>query len=89
MKRALLVLAAVLVSALSAPASEIGFVESYVLAKDKDAAIKNLIPGTDEYYYYQCLRYQATGQLDQVDAILAKWLERRKGSTNWRIQASR
>lgn len=85
MKRALLVLAAVLMSALSAPASEIGFVESYVLAKDKDAAIKNLIPGTDEYYYYQCLRYQATGQLDQVDAILAKWLERRKGSTNTQI----
>ncbi len=85
MKRALLILAAVLVSALSAPAAEIGFVESYVLAKDKDEAIKNLIPGTDDYYYYQCLRYQATGQLDQVDVIVGKWLQRRKGSTNSQI----
>ena len=85
MKRALLVLAAVLVAALSAPAEEIGFVESYVLAKDKDEAIKQLIPGTDEYYYYQCLRHQATGQLEQVDAIVQKWLERRKGSTSPQI----
>jgi len=84
MKRALLVLAAVaaaMVAAMPAPAEEIGFVETYVLAKDKDEAIKQLIPGTDDYYYYQCLRCQAAGKYDQVDALVQKWLERRKNNT--------
>jgi hypothetical protein len=83
MKRTLLILAAATMAAFSASAlaEEIGFVETYVLAKDKDEAIKQLIPGTDDYYYYQCLRYQAAGQYEQVDAVVQKWLERRKNST--------
>ena len=69
MKRALLILAlaaATAFGAVRATAKEIGFAEKYVLAKDKDEAIKNLIPGTDEHYYYQCLHLQAAGQYEQV-----------------------
>lgn len=83
MKRTLLILAAATMAAFSASAlaEEIGFVETYVLSKDKDEAIKQLIPGTDDYYFYQCLRHQAAGQYDQVDAVVGKWLERRKNNT--------
>lgn len=30
---------------------EIGFVEDFALAPDRAAALKQLVPGTDEYYY--------------------------------------
>ena len=61
-------------------AKEIGFVEDYVLAKDKDEAIAKLVPGTEEYYYFRCLNFQAAGQFGNVDAELKKWLDRNKGS---------
>ncbi len=84
MKRAFLILAAVtaaFAASASVLAEEISFVETYVLSKDKDDAIKQLIPGTDDYYFYQCLRHQAAGQYEQVDAVVQKWLERRKNNT--------
>jgi len=61
------------------PANEIGFVEDYVLARDKDEAIKKLVPGTEEYFYYLCLRHQGVGKLDEVDAVLKRWLAHNKG----------
>lgn len=32
---------------------EIGFVEDYVLAPDRTAALRQLIPGTEDHFYYQ------------------------------------
>ena len=60
------------------PANEIGFVEQYVLSDDKDEAIKQLIPGTETYYYYLSLRHQAAGEYGKVDGILKTWLARNK-----------
>jgi len=60
-------------------ANEIGFVEDYVLAKDKDAAIAKLMPGTEEHFFYQCIRHQAAGELGKVDGLLKTWLDRTKG----------
>ncbi len=34
------------------PGGEIGYVEEFALAKDRAEALKQLIPGTDDYYYY-------------------------------------
>jgi len=67
------------------PANEIGFVEDYVLARDKDEAIKKLVPGTEEYFYYLCLRDQGAGKLDEVDAVLKRWLAHNKGRRTARI----
>ena len=36
----------------SATAGDIGFVEDFALAKDRAAALKQLIPGTEDYYFY-------------------------------------
>ena len=56
-----------------ATAAEVGFVEDYALAKDRTAALKQLIPGTDDHYYYHCLYHQSLEQFDQVAATLDAW----------------
>ena len=37
-------------------AREIGFVEDFALAADREKALSSLIPGTADYYYYHCLQ---------------------------------
>ncbi|MDD4888462.1 MAG: hypothetical protein PHU85_00900, partial [Phycisphaerae bacterium] len=77
MKKTRLLIASVLLAFASAAiAQEIGYVEDFALAKDRAAALKQLIPGTEEDYYYRSLHYQATGDLDKVDALLKPWIER-------------
>ena len=48
------------------PAGDIGFIEDFALAKDRNAALKQLIPGTEDYYYFHCLHYLNTGQFDKA-----------------------
>jgi len=57
-------------------AGEIGFVEQFSLADDRAEPLKQLIPGTEEFYYYHCLHYQNTGQLDKVPEVLDQWIKR-------------
>jgi len=33
---------------------EIGFVEDFSLSSDRETALGQLIPGTEDYYYYHC-----------------------------------
>lgn len=60
----------------TATSGEIGFVEDFALARDREAALKLLIPGSEDYYYYHCLHYQNTEQFDKVDALLEAWIKR-------------
>ena len=59
-----------------ARAGEIGFLEDFALAKDRAAVLKQLIPGSEDYYYYHALHYQNTEQYDKVDALLPTWIQR-------------
>ena len=59
-----------------ADGGEIQFVEDFVLAADRTKAIEQLIPGTEDYYFYQCLHLQNTRQFDQVDKLLKQWEQR-------------
>ena len=47
-------------------AGDIGFAEEFALAKDRAEALKKLIPGTEDYYYYHCLHYLNIGQNDKA-----------------------
>ena len=47
---------------------EIGYIEDFALATDRTAPLKKLIPGTQDYYYYNCLHYQNTEQFDKLQA---------------------
>ncbi|MCY2939463.1 MAG: hypothetical protein NTV55_14045 [Planctomycetota bacterium] len=54
-----------LAAASTSRAGEIDFVESYALAADRAQVLKQLIPGTENYYYYNCLHLIQTEQLDK------------------------
>jgi hypothetical protein len=66
----------VLLLASPAAAGEVGFVEDFALAKDRAAALRQLIPGTEDYYYYHGLHYLQTEQYDKAEALTRPWLER-------------
>ena len=70
--------AALLAATALAHAGEIGFIEEFSLAEDRAEALKKLIPGTEDYYYYHCLHYQHTGDFRKVHDTLAQWIKRYK-----------
>ncbi|HUV39142.1 MAG TPA: hypothetical protein VMY39_05980, partial [Planctomycetota bacterium] len=74
--RRTVVLAWVLLASTVCYAGEIGFEEDFALAKDRTVPLAQLIPGTEDYYFYQCLHFQNTGQLDKVDEMLVTWIRR-------------
>src|SRR3954451_20174218 len=57
-------------------AGDIGFIEDFALAKDRALALRQLIPGTEDYYYYHCLHYLNTEQYAKVEELTRPWLER-------------
>ncbi|MFH0946250.1 MAG: hypothetical protein V2A76_13705, partial [Planctomycetota bacterium] len=71
-------LLATLVLARPAPAqgTPIGFEEEFALSPDRESMLEQLIPGTEEYYYYRCLQLQHEGKLEDVGPVLKLWIER-------------
>ena len=63
-------------------AGEIQFVEQFVLASDRSEAIEQLIPGTDDYYFYQSLHLQQTQQFGEVEKLLKQWQQRHGRTQN-------
>ena len=63
-------------SGLVSQAREIGFIEQFALAVDRSEALKQLVPGTEDYYYFHCLHLQQREQFEQVDELLQKWIAR-------------
>ncbi len=57
----------------AAHAEPIGLIERYALAEDRQAVLDELIPGSPEFYFYHCLHYQVTGELEQAEAKLREW----------------
>ncbi len=57
-------------------AADLAFLEEFAVPEKRAAALQQLVPGTDDYYYYHCLNHQHQGQLAQVDALLRTWFER-------------
>ncbi len=50
--------------------------EEFALAEDRGEFLEQLVPGTEDYYYYHCLHHQHTAQLDKIEALMPLWLER-------------
>lgn len=59
-----------------ADAQELGFWEDFALAENRETALKQLIPGTEDYYFFHCLHYQNTERYADVERLLKIWLER-------------
>ena len=72
-----LALPGLLVALLStARAQETSFLEKFSLAADRDAVLKELIPGTEDYYYYHALHLQNQGKAKELAALLKEWEDR-------------
>ena len=74
----------------AASPNEIGYLEEFVLAEDREAVLAGLVPGTEDYFYFHALHYEHTGQSQKLDDLLEVWGEsrpdsaRRKGILNRR-----
>ena len=56
-------------------ADEIHFIEDFALATDRSKPLQQLIPGTEDYYYYHALHYQNLEQFDEVESLLKRWIK--------------
>ncbi len=64
------------VSKLRAQGQEPGYIEEFSLATDRVRALAQLIPGTEDYYYYHCIHALNLRQFDKVQEYTRPWLER-------------
>ena len=65
----------------TARGAEVEFLEKFAFG-DREAALKKLVPGTEDYYYYRCLHLQLGGKLDEVEKTLKAWRVRMHGASN-------
>ncbi|OYW30318.1 MAG: hypothetical protein B7Z47_03705, partial [Chthoniobacter sp. 12-60-6] len=55
---------------------EIGFIERFALATDREKALGELVPGSEDYYFFHALHYQNTRETAKLNQILNQWRER-------------
>jgi len=55
---------------------EPGYIEDFALARDRNAALSQLIPGTEDYYYYNCIQALNLRQFEKLGTFTGPWLER-------------
>lgn len=56
--------------------NEIGFIERFALATDREKALGELVPGSDEYYFFHALHYQNIRDTARLNDILNQWRQR-------------
>jgi len=61
---------------------EVGFIEDFALAQDRSAALKQLIPGSEDYYYYHALHFQNERQVEELNRILDEWTKHFQNSSS-------
>jgi len=69
--------------------TEIGFVERFAFAPDREAVLGQLVPGTEDYYFFHALHYQNSAQKPKLVAILEQWGKRYPNSERRRILENR
>lgn len=72
----ILILVFVWILAPRAAANDIGYVEKFCLMPDREEALKLLIPGTQDYYFYHALDAQLRGDKAEVQKLLGLWIKR-------------
>ncbi len=74
--RLVVALLAAVVGLQVAHGADLDFIERFALAADRAKVLQELVPGTEDYYYFHSLHYQQTSQFDEVDKLLTLWVER-------------
>lgn len=47
--------------------------ERFALSDDRESLLKELIPGTESYFYFHTLHFQTVGRLDESRAHIRRW----------------
>ncbi|HEV7405749.1 MAG TPA: hypothetical protein VGO11_22590, partial [Chthoniobacteraceae bacterium] len=55
---------------------QVGCVEKFALATDREAVLSQLIPGSEEFYFYHALHFQNSRQKEKLAAIMEQWAKR-------------
>src|SRR5687768_14995608 len=69
-------LAGLLSPAMSFAENEIGFIEKFALARDREQALSQLIPGSEDFYYFHALHHQNSEQKEKLAATMRDWAAR-------------
>lgn len=86
----LLVLASCLIArSARGDGQQIGYLETFALAEDREQALETLVPGSPDYYYYHVLHYQNSRQLDKAEQLLTIWQERHRGDNRRSVLENR
>ncbi len=56
--------------------TEIGFIEKFALAADRESVLEQLIPGSEDFYFFHALQYQNKRDTAKLKATLAQWAKR-------------
>ena len=56
--------------------------EAFAFGENRAEALDQLIAGTDEHYFYQCLLAQHEGRLAEVESILGEWIKQLGRTSN-------
>ena len=75
--------------AAAAADTDIGFLETFALADDREATLGQLVPGTEEHEFFHALHYQSSGQDAKFAETLARWAERVPESEQRRMLENR
>ena len=54
----------------------IDYIEDFALSPNRSVVLKDLIPGTRDYYYYPALLAQNEGKHDKVKKLIGLWVKR-------------
>jgi hypothetical protein len=56
--------------------NEIGFIERFALAQDRENALGELVPGSEDYYFFHCLHYQSARNEAKFNEFMGQWRKR-------------
>ena len=73
---ALAALTAIVFPTMNWAANEIGFIEKFALAPDREKVLGELVPGSEDYYFFHALHYQNTRNEAKLAETLAQWQKR-------------
>lgn len=69
--------------------NEVGFIERFALAPDRAKALGELVPGSEDFYYYHALHYQSCRDAEKLAEVMAQWKKRFPDSERRRIIENR
>lgn len=61
--------------------NEVGYIEKFALAADRAKVLGELVPGSEDYYFFHALHYQNTRNTARLADIMAEWRNRFRDNT--------